>query len=358
MNIFSLEIMLRKFAFRTKVSGLWKGSMVIKMKIFIYAMREFDELEIAEKLKKEYGIDFGWSAEYPTLENAHLAQGCDAVSTTPCEMGAGLLERFCGLGVKYITTRSIGFDHIDLKKAKELNMRVSHTKYAPDGVSNYTVMLILMCLRNMSYILKCAEVQDYTLRKKIGKDLSACTVGVIGTGQIGANVIRNLSGFGCRILAYDIYEKEGLPCEYVALEEIYEKSDVITIHTPATPESYHMINAESISRMKKGVILVNCARGSMIETEALIHGLETEQIGGAALDVLEKEDGLYYYNRMGDVIENRSMAILRSFPNVILSPHTAFYTDTDVENMLRYNFESLYLFENGKENPLEVKLPG
>ena len=327
------------------------------MKIFIYAMREFDELDVAEKLKKEYGIDFEWSAQYPTLENAHLAQGCDAVSTTPCEMGAELLDRFHSLGVKYITTRSIGYDHFDLPRAGELGMRVSNTKYDPDGVSNYTVMLILMCLRNMLYILKCAEVQDYTLRKKIGRDLASCTVGVIGTGQIGANVVRNLSGFGCKILAYDIYEKENLPCEYVTLEELYEKSDIITIHTPATPESYHMINAQTISHMKKGAMLVNCARGSMIETDALIVGLESGQLGGAALDVLEKEDGLYYYNRMGDVIENRTMAILRSFPNVILSPHTAFYTDKDVENMMRYNFDSLYRFENGLENPLEVKLP-
>ncbi len=148
-----------------------------------------------------------------------------------------------------------------------------------------------------------------------------------------------------------------MPCEYVTLEELYEKSDIITIHTPATPESYHMINAQTISHMKKGAMLVNCARGSMIDTDALIEGLESGQLGGAALDVLEKEDGLYYYNRMGDVIENRTMAILRSFPNVILSPHTAFYTDKDVENMMRYNFDSLYRFENGLENPLEVKLP-
>lgn len=327
------------------------------MKIFIYAMREFDELGIANKLSEEYGIDFGWSAEYPTLETAELARGYDAVSTTPCEMNQELLQRFHDIGVKYITTRSIGFDHVDLKAASRLGMRVSHTKYAPDGVSNYTVMLILMCLRNMQYILKCAEVQDYTLRNKMGRDLTCCTVGVIGTGQIGASVVRNLSGFGCRILAYDLYPKEGLPCEYVSLEELYRQSDVITIHTPATPESYHMVNADTISRMKKGVILVNCARGSMIDTDALIAGLESGQVGGAALDVLEKEDGLYYYNRMGDVIENRRMAILRSFPNVILSPHTAFYTDKDTEDMMRYNFDSLYRFEHDMVNPLEVKLP-
>lgn len=325
------------------------------MKIFIYAMREFDELDIAERLREEYNIDYGWSLEYPTLENASLAEGCDAVSTTPCEMNSRLLKKFHDIGVKYITTRSVGYDHIDLETAKNLGMRISNTKYSPDGVSNFAVMLILMSVRRMAYILKCVEVQDYTLRNKMGRNLDSCTVGVIGTGKIGENVVRNLSGFNCEILAYDICPKEDLPCTYVTLEELYSRSDVITIHTPATQESYHMINEETIALMKKGVILVNCARGSMIDTNALIAGLESGKIGGAALDVLEKEDGLYYYNRMGEVIENREMAILRSFPNVILCPHTAFYTDKDVEDMLRYNFESLYRFERGIHNPLEIK---
>ena len=326
------------------------------MKIFIYATREFDELGAAKKWGKEYGIDFGWSAEYPTLENAELARGCDAVSCTPCDMGAEMLERFHNLGVKYITTRSIGFDHIDLKKAKELGMRVSKTMYEPDGVANYAIMLMLMCLRQMAHILKRSEVQDYSLKGKLGRDISSCTVGVIGTGKIGATVVKNLSTFGCRLLAYDLFPKKDLPCEYVSLEELYRQSDVITIHTPATPESYHMINADTIATMKDGVILINCARGAMIDTDALIDGLESGKIGGAALDVLEHENGLYYYNRMGDVIANRTMAILRSFPNVILSPHTAFYTDEDVDNMMKYNFDSLYRFENGLENPLEVQL--
>ena len=325
------------------------------MKIFIYAMREFDELSIAQRLKKEYDIDFGWTSEYPVLDNADLARGYDAVSTTPCELGADLLEKFYSEGVKYITTRSIGYDHIDMKKAAELGMRVSHTKYGPDGVSNYTVMLMLMSLRKMNFILRASELQDYTLQNKMGRDLSSCTVGVIGTGRIGANVIKNLSGFGCRILAYDLYEKPELKCEYVPLEELYKQADIITLHTPATKDSIHMINRQSMAKMKKGVIIINCARGSLIDTEALIEGLENGFIGGAALDVLEKEDGLYYYNRMNDVINNRTMAILRSFPNVILSPHTAFYTDSDTEDMLRYNFDSLYRFETGKENELEVK---
>ena len=326
------------------------------MKLFIYATREFDELDAAKKWSREYGIDFGWTAEYPTLENAVLARGCDAVSATPCDMGADMLERFHALGVKYITTRSIGYDHIDLQKAKALGMRVSRTMYEPDGVANYTIMLMLMCLRQMPHILKRSEVQDYSLRRKLGRDISSCTVGVIGTGKIGATVVKNLAAFGCRLLACDLFPRTDLPCQYVPLEELYRQSDVITIHTPATPESYHMINAGTISQMKDGVILINCARGAMIDTDALIDGLEAGKVGGAALDVLEHENGLYYYDRMGDVIANRSMAVLRSFPNVILSPHTAFYTDENVDNMMKYNFDSLYRFETGLENPLEVLL--
>lgn len=318
-------------------------------------MRDFDELDIAKKLSSEYGIEFGYTAEYPTLKNAELARGADAVSCTPCDMGAEMLNRLHEVGVKYITTRSVGFDHVDLQAAKALGMRVSVTKYEPDGVANYAIMLMMMCLRRMAHILKRSEVQDYSLKGKLGRDISSCTVGVIGTGKIGATVVKNLASFGCTLLASDLYPKKDLPCEYVSLEELYARSDVITIHTPATPESYHMICADTIAKMRDGVILINCARGAMIETEALIAGLESGKIGGAALDVLEHENGLYYYNRMGDVIENRSMAILRAFPNVILSPHTAFYTDEDVADMMRYNFDSLHRFETGAENPLEVQ---
>jgi len=326
------------------------------VKIFVYAMREFDELGAAEKWSREYGIEFGWSAEYPTAGNVELARGSDAVSVTPCDMGAAMLERFRAVGVRYITARSIGYEHIDLRRAKELGMRVSNTAYGPDGVANYAIMLMMMCLRKMPHIMKRAEVQDYSLKGKLGRDISSCTVGVVGTGRIGATVVKNLSAFGCRVLANDLFPKAELPCRYVGLDELWRESDVITIHTPATPESFHLVDAKAIAAMKDGVILVNCARGAMIDTDALIDALESGRVGGAALDVLEHENGLYYYDRMGDVIRNRRMAILRAFPNVLLSPHTAFYTDENVDNMMKYNFDSLRRFENGLDDPREIRL--
>lgn len=324
------------------------------MKIFAYALREFDEKEFFDQYSKEFNCEYDYSTAYPSPENVELARGFDAISATPCDLNADMLQRFYDVGVRYIATRSIGYDHIDLEKAKELGIGVSHVSYPPETVANYSIMLMLMCCRKISEIMERAKVQDFTLKGKMGRDISNCTVGVIGTGQIGKTVIKHLSGFGCRILAYDLYPNEECAkiAEYVSLEQLYAESDIITLHAPATAENYHMLNCEAFAKMKDDVTIVNTARGALIDTEALIEALESGKVGHAALDVLEKEDGLYYANRVGDVIENREMAILRSFPNVILSPHTAFYTKVVVQNMAYKSIKSVQDMMNGVENPL------
>lgn len=329
------------------------------MKIFAYGLREFDEKPMFDRLAGEFGAQYGYSTSYPGPDNVNLAQGYDAVSCTPCNMGADMLQRFYDVGVRYVATRSIGYDHIDLEKARQLGMGVCRVSYEPETVADYAIMLMLMCCRNMPHIMNRSLVQDYSLKGKMGRDISDCTVGIIGAGQIGCTVIRHLSGFGCRLLAYDLHcnpQLEGL-AEYVSLEQLYAESDIITLHAPATAENYHLIDAEALSKMKDGVILINTARGSLVDTEALIKGLESGKIGHAALDVLEDEAGLYYANRMGDVIVNRQMAILRAFPNVILSPHTAFYTEKVVWNMAYKTFKGVQDMMRQAENPLII-LPG
>ena len=324
------------------------------MRIFFYCMRTFDELPIAERISKETGIEMGWRAEYPNMNNAQLAAGYDVVSITPTPCGEELLLRFKELGVRCIACHSIGFDHVDLHAAQRLGIRVCNVTYPPNGVANYAIMLMMMCLRRMPYIQKCAELQDYTLRGKIGLDISNCTVGVIGTGNIGSAVIRHLSGFGCRLLAYDLYPRADLPAEYVSLEELYAQSDIITLHAPATEDNYHMICADTIRQMKRGVCIINTARGKLIDTDALIDGLRSGQVGSCALDVMEVESGLYYANRQYDVIDNPGMALLRSFPNVILSPHTAFYTEENVTHMVAGNFHSAVCLRDGTEDPHRI----
>ena len=326
------------------------------MKIFAYALREFDEKQFFEQYSKEYHCEYGYTTAYPSPDNVELARGYDAISATPCDLNADMLERFYQVGVRYIATRSIGVDHIALAKAKELGMGVCHVSYAPETVADYAIMLMLMCCRKICHILERSRLQDFTLKGKMGKDICDCTVGVIGTGQIGSTVIKHLAGFGCEILAYDLYPNKQCQdiAKYVSLEELYQKCDIITLHAPATADNYHMLNEAAFAQMKEDVIIINTARGTLIDTEALIAAIEAGKIGHAALDVLEHEDGLYYINRIGDPIENRHLAILRAFPNVILSPHTAFYTEKVVRDMAVKTFKGVHDMMNNIENPLII----
>ncbi len=326
------------------------------MKLFIYCFRDFDEKVHFDALQKDYDFTYATTSAYPDLKNAALAEGFDAISTTPSRLDKELLKRFHALGVRYVLNRSIGVDHVDLGAARALGMRVAQVSYEPHTVANYAIMLMMMCLRNMRQILEQAALQNFTLKGKVGRDISSCTIGVIGTGKIGATVVRHLQSFGCRVLAYDCYRNPDLSglCEYADLETLYRECDVLTLHIPSDDTNYHLLDAQAFDRMRPGVVLVNTARGPLIDTDALIAALERGKVGGAALDVLEDENGLYYHNRMGDCIANRQMAQLKAFPNVILSPHTAFYTSEVVRSMAEKTIKNLQDMLAGNDNPLII----
>ena len=326
------------------------------MKIFAFALRPFDELPFLDALSRELGFDYGWTDAYPTLENAHLAEGADALNIITNPMTPELLDAYHALGVTAIATRSIGYDHIDVAHARRLGMRIAHAAYPPEGVADYTVMLMLMALRRVKFVLRQAAVQDFSLEGKIGRDLSSCTVGIVGTGAIGSRVIRHLSGFGCEMLAYDPRESEAVHglARYTSLDELLEACDIISLHAPGLPENYHMIGTAELDRMRKGAILVNAARGSLVDTDALIAALESGHLGGAALDTIEREEGLYYLDRTRDILPHRERAVLEALPNVIVSPHMAFYTDRDVEGMVRSTCEALLAFSRGEGSPYEI----
>ncbi len=325
-------------------------------KLFLYTLRLYDELAFARHYSDSLGIEFKYSEDYPDPSNIALAEGCDVVSVTPCDMGASMIDAFHGVGIKHIACRSIGYDHVDRERARSYGMRISNVSYPADGVADYAIMLMLNLLRRFPSIMKRTETQDYSLKGKMGGDITRRTVGIIGTGRIGTTVVRHLSGFGCRILAYDLYpNEEAARCaEYVPLETLLSESDIISLHCNATDENYHLIRRETLALMKPGAMIVNTARGKLIDTDDLIDALESGRIGGAALDVLENENGLYYYDRTGDVIANRGLAVLRTFPNVIVSPHTAFYTDVNVGSMIQSVFESAYAFIHGLPTEHEV----
>jgi len=325
------------------------------MRIFVYNYRD-DEAEFFEKYSKEYGVEIGFSKEYPSIDNAALVKGYEGVSIIVSDMNANILQRFHDFGIKYITSRSVGFEHFDLVKAKELGLKISTVAYSPNSVANYAIMLMLMSCRKVKSIMDRHAVQDFSLAGKRGIELSECTVGIIGTGKIGKTLIQHLSGFGCKILAYDICPNEEVKkhAKYVDLETLLRNVDIVTLHAPSTPENYHLLNDETLNKMKNGVIIINTARGGLIDTQALIRSIESRKVGAAALDVLENEFGLYYLNLTSQVLGNQEMAILKSFPNVILTPHTAFYTDQAVNDMVKHAISGCCLFKEGQKNPFEV----
>ncbi len=328
----------------------------VNMKLFVYSMRDFDEKPFFDKFCEKYGVEYGYTSQTPCLENMELAAGYDAVDIITTVIDRPMIDRLHQLGVKCISTRTIGYDHIDWKYAKSLGMGVTNVTYSPASVADFTVMLMLMGLRKMKHIMMRGDVQDFTLRGKLARELPSCAVGVIGTGRIGETVIRNLSGFGCRILAYDPFPKESVKAfgEYIDLDKLFREADIITLHAPATEENYHLIDGKALEMMKKGVGIVNCARGSLIDSDALIEAIESSKVGFACLDVVEHESGLYYFDRMGEPLGNPRLAILRSYANVIVTSHMAFYTDEAVANMAENSILGAKKYITGEENPFEV----
>ena len=327
------------------------------MRLFAYALREYDELGYMKEAASQLGFEFDWTSEYPTLENASLAAGHDALCIISNPMPAELLDTFWAQGVRYLSTRTIGYEHVDVAHARELGMRVANAPYPPEGVANYAIMLLLMAQRKVKLLARHSIAQDFGLHGKLGKDISTSTVGVIGTGRIGSTVVRHLSGFGCKILAYDPYPNKEVEkyATYVDLDTLLAQADAITLHAPGLAENYHMLDSAAFAKMKDGVVLVNAARGMLVDTEALVAAVESGKVGAAALDTIENEADLYYRDLSRDVLPNRDRSVLMAFPNVIVSPHMAFYTAEDVRAMIFNSASALLAFSRGEDTPFEVR---
>ena len=325
------------------------------MKILIYSFMDMEKL-CFQGLKDKYGVEFIFTSEEPKMENVKLAENADAVCIITTPVTSELIEAFYKKGVRYIATRTNGYDHIDIKAAEKIGMAVGNSEYSPDNVAEYTVMMMLMAERNIKTIINSYQNQDFSLRNVQGSTLKDLTVGIIGTGKIGMQVGRILKGFGCKIIAYSRSEKKEMKSllTYVQLTELYEKSDIISLHMPATEKNFHMINKDVIKSMKDGAVIVNTARGNLLDTEALIEALESGKLGGAALDVLEDETQYYYREFKNRPIRNHNMAILRAMPNVILTPHTAFHTKQALDEMVKNAIDGCVKELSGQENPWKI----
>lgn len=326
------------------------------MKVFVYNYRRFDEEKYFQQYAEEFGFELGYTEESPTIDNCGLADGCDFISIITTPITPEMMDRFKERGVRMISTRTIGYDHIDIAYAKSIGMTVTHITYDPEGVAEYTVMMMLMAIRKAKNILERGKDNDFTLDGLIGGELGDMSVGIIGAGRIGRSVLRDLSGFGCRLYYCNRSPSEEADryAERVDMDELLGMCDVVSLHLELNKDTFHIIGPEAISKMKKGALIVNTARGPLIDTDALAAGLDSGQVGGAALDVIEDEFGLYYYDCSGRELDNKALKVLRGRPNVLITQHMAFYYENAIRDMVYNSLYGMKMLADGKEIPYRL----
>lgn len=286
-------------------------------------------------------------------DTAALAKGADAV----CIFVNDLADRTClkllrDAGVRHIALRCAGFNNVDLAAAKELGLTVSRVPaYSPHAVAEHTIALLLTLNRKIHRAHNRVRELNFSLNGLVGFDLYGKTAGILGTGKIGRITAQILRGFGVRVLAYDVVQDkawaEANGVTYATVEEILPQADIISLHTPLTPETHHLINAKSLAQTKTGVFLVNTSRGKLIDTAALIQALKSQKLGGVALDVYEEEAGVFYEDLSGQMLADDELSRLLTFPNVLITSHQAFMTQEALTQISQVTVTNITRMQDG-----------
>lgn len=301
-----------------------------------------------------------------TEETSRLAVNVDGICAfVNDQLNAKVLQQLAQQGVRLLALRSAGFNHVDLNAAHELRLAVVRVPaYSPYAVAEHTVGLMLALNRKIHRAYARVREGNFALEGLLGFDLNGRTIGIVGTGKIGATVTKIMAGFGCRLLAYDPFpnpECVALGAQYVALSELLEESDIVTLHCPLMPETYHMIGAQSLRHFKPGAMLINTSRGALIDTGAVIHALKSGKIGALGLDVYEEEADMFFEDLSNRMIQDDVFARLLTFPNVIITGHQAFFTHEALTNIAETTLANITEFEQTGQcrnavTPAKVKL--
>lgn len=299
-----------------------------------------------------YGIPAGVEIKYfePNLnrDTAALAAGFDAVCVFVNDtVDAVVVDKLCQLGVKAIVLRCAGFNNVDIK-ACEGKLRVFRVPaYSPHAVAEHAMALLLTINRRTHKAYIRTRDFNFSLQGLAGFDLYGKTVGIVGTGKIGRVFADICKGFGMKILAYDKFPNPDAGLDYVDLPELFAQSDIISLHCPLTEESHHLINADTIAMMKKGVTIINTSRGALVDTEALINGIKEKKVGAACLDVYEEEGDFFYEDFSGHIVQDDKLVRLIAMPNVIVTSHQAFLTSEALDNIAATTVNNLTRFFSG-----------
>jgi D-specific alpha-keto acid dehydrogenase len=309
---------------------------------------EPDEADLFHRLAPGCGVEISTTPE-PLSEAAAVPLAparCVSVGHRSGVTGREL-EALKAAGVDYLSTRSIGLDHIDVDAATELGITVENVTYSPDGVADFTMMLILMATRNTEVLVSPPDVRSVDPCRGRGRDLRDLTVGVVGVGNIGRAVIRRLQGFGCQVLGCDTGTTAG-SAAVVPLDHLLQQSDIVPPHLPLTPETRHVIGGVQIASMRDGAILVNTARGALVDTDALLPALQSGHLRFAALDVVEGEEHLEHDGSASSRETRECLLELQQLPNVILTPHIAYRTERTLRELVERTLVNCVDFERSR----------
>lgn len=317
------------------------------MKIAFFSTKPYDRIWF-EPMGKEYGFDIRFYEVPFQEETISLAQGFDAVCIFVNDyVNADMIQSLYDMHVKAILLRSAGFNNVDVKAAEDKVLILRVPSYSPEAVAEFAMGMLLTVNRYTHKAYNRTRDFNMSLNGLMGVDLYHKTAGIIGTGKIGQAMIRICNGFGMQVLAYDPYPNQKLEVEYVSLDEIMSKADVISLHCPLTSETRHIVNSNTIEQMKDGVYLVNTSRGALIDTDALIDGLVAGKFGGVGLDVYEEEEGIFYEDKSNEIMRDENLARLMTFPNVLITSHMGFFTREATQAIAKVTLENAYALENG-----------
>ncbi|MGV3504807.1 MAG: 2-hydroxyacid dehydrogenase [Adhaeribacter sp.] len=329
------------------------------MNVIFFSARPYDEIFFRKK-NQEYGFNLHFQDTHLSPETAILARGYQAVCVFVNDVvGAGVLQVLAREGIQLLVLRCAGYNNVDLKAAASLGIRVVRVPaYSPYAVAEHTLALILALNRKTHRAYNRVREGNFLLHGLMGFDLHGKTVGLIGLGQIGLVTARILQGFGCQVLGHDLQIPEQalqMGVAFPGLDQIYARADILSLHCPLTPQTHHLINRESIGKMKKGVMLINTSRGALIDTQAVIEGLKNQQIGFLGLDVYEEEGDLFFEDLSDRVIQDDVFMRLLGFNNVLITGHQAFFTSNALEGIAAVSLQNIADYQHQRDLKNEIK---
>ncbi|PPL01661.1 2-hydroxyacid dehydrogenase [Parapedobacter indicus] len=327
------------------------------MKVTFFSAKPYDK-DFFGRLNETFGFDFIF---YETHLGPHIVNAVEE-SDAVCafvndKLTAEVLRILADRGVKYIAMRCAGFNNIDLDAARQYGLRVCRVPaYSPEAVAEHALAMMLTLNRKTHKAYNRVREQNFSLNGLMGFNLHGKVIGIVGTGNIGKAFARIMRGFGCELLAYDLYEDDALKTagvKYVPLSQLFNRADVISLHCPLTPDTNHLINRETLKLMKPRVMIINTSRGGLIDTAAVLEGLRSKHIGYLGIDVYEQEEKLFFRDLSQTILDDDAIQLLMSFPNVLVTGHQAFFTAEALEEIASTTLTNLSRLSQGlePENP-------